>query len=105
MTIHETFLQAIHERKIVKLTFDSQEKGVIQRFCIPFDFGPSKRNLVPNPDRYHFYDLDSPEKSHNLSLLPDQIKNLEITDKTFEPSEYVHWTPNWFVARDWGNFS
>ena len=105
MTNHENFLQAIQEKRIVKVQFNSQEKGVIERICIPFDFGPSRRNLKTNPDRYHFYDLDSPEGSHTLSILPEQIISIETKDKNFDPANYIIWTPNWFIKRDWGIYS
>lgn len=105
MTNHEKFLQAIHERKIIKVKFNSYEKGIIERLCLPFDFGPSRRNLKVNPDRYHFYDLDSPEGSHTLSILPEQLISIEISNQSFNPAQYVTWVPNWFTQRDWGAFS
>ncbi|OGM93121.1 MAG: hypothetical protein A2561_03925 [Candidatus Staskawiczbacteria bacterium RIFOXYD1_FULL_32_13] len=107
MDIHNNFLKAIAELKFVKLRFNSQEKGIIERECIPFDFGPSRRNLSINPDRYHFYDLDSPEGTHNLSILPDQIISLEVLEQKFEPADYITWDPpyDWFIPRDWGKFS
>jgi len=37
--------------------------------------------------------------------LPEQLILIELTGDFFEPSEYVTWTPNWFVARDWGEYS
>ena len=105
MTNHEKFLQAIHEKKRIKIQFNSPKKGVIERLCIPFDFGPSRRNLEPNPDRYHLYDLDSPEGSHTLSILPEQLTSIEIINQSFEPAEYITWIPNWFIERDWDKFS
>jgi hypothetical protein len=105
MTNHEKFLQAIQEKRIVKVKFDTQGKGIIERICIPFDFGPSKRNLKTNPDRYHFYDLDSPEGSHTLSIIPEQLILIEFTDRTFDPANYITWTPNWFIVRNWGIYS
>ncbi len=104
MDKHDIFLRAIFEKKIVKAIVASQEKGLIERECIPFDYGPS-RKYKDGLDRYHFYDLDSPQGSHNLSILPDQLINVIITDRTFEPGDYVHWEPAWFVERDWGEYS
>lgn len=105
MAHHEKFLLALHEKKILNVEFKSKEKGVITRHCIPFDFGPSRRNLKVNPIRYHFYDLDSPDGSHTLSILPDQLVSIEVTETDFAPSDYVKWTPNWFIDRDWGSYS
>ena len=57
--INENFVQAIKEMKLVKVVFDSYEKGRITRICVPFDYGPSRR-YKDGKERYHFYDLDSP---------------------------------------------
>lgn len=105
MNMHNLFISAIHEKKIVKVSIDTKEKGVIERTCIPFDFGPSRRNLKVNPDRYHFYDLDSPEGSHNLSITRNQLTNIEKLEETFDPANYISWEPNWFIWRDWGDYS
>ena len=104
MALYDAFIKAINEKKIVKVKVDSVEKGVIVRNCIPFDFGPS-RLFNDGQNRFHFQDLDSPDGAHNLSVLPEQLLQLEITDKLFEPGDYVTWTPRWHVGRDWGIFS
>lgn len=103
--MHQKFVQAINEKKLVLLKFDSYEKGIISRTCVPFDFGPS-RKYKDGLNRYHFYDLDSPSSNHNLSILPAQIISIEILDKSFEPAKYVTWSPiRWFLKRDWGKCS
>jgi hypothetical protein len=100
----EVFLNALKTKKILTVTFTSKEKGTITRKCIPFDFGPS-RKYRDNLDRYHFYDLDSPDGQHNLSITPNQIINITSSDENFEPKDYVKWTPNWHIERNWGNYS
>jgi hypothetical protein len=102
--MYETFIEAINQKLIVLLTFNSKEKGVITRNCIPFDFGPSNR-YKDGRDRFHFLDLDSPDGKHNLSILPEQISNIEILNKEFDPSDYIKWTTNWHIPRDWGIYS
>jgi len=101
---HDDFIEAINNKDVVSVTVNSQEKGMIKRKCIPFDFGPSRR-YKDGKERYHFYDLDSPDGSHNLSILPEQLMDLSILGEHFEPGEYVTWTPKWYVSRDWGEFS
>lgn len=72
------------------------------RNCIPFDFGPSRR-IKDGVDRYHFWDLDSEEGPHNLSLVAEDIVEIARLEIVFDPAQYVTWTPtNWIVARDWG---
>ena len=105
MNDHNNFLQAISVKKYVQVKFNSQGKGIIQRLCVPFDFGPWRRKINPNPDRYHFYDLDSPDGKHNLSILPEQIISIDVTEQSFDPAVYIKWNPNWFIKRDWGIYS
>lgn len=103
---HQTFLQAIHEKKILKIRFDSFEKGVIERMCVPFDFAPSSRAKDPT-SKYQVYDLNSPSGKHNLAIFPDQIVLIEKTESEFDPSTYVTWSKPyvWVVKRDWGTYS
>ena len=103
--IKDSFLQAIREKKVVRIKFKSKEKGEVIRKCIPFDYGPSRREKI-KVDKFHFYDLDSPDGSHNLSIVGDQLLSLDILDETFNPATYVTWSPvQWFVKREWGRFS
>ena len=112
MEPNEHFLKAIHEKKVLRVKVNSDEKGIIIiiiiiiiRKCIPFDFGPSRR-YKDGLNRYHFWDLDSPEGSHTLSICPEQLLEIEILDEIFNPQDYVTWRSiNWFVKRDLGEFS
>lgn len=100
----DTFIDAIHKRMKIEIQFDSKSKGIITRSCIPFDYGPSNKSYDKS-DRYHFYDLNSPDGRHVLSILPEQLKAIKHIDDKFDPSEYVKWTPNWIIPRDWGIYS
>ena len=104
MAIYDVFIESIHGLRLVKIQCNSQEKGMIERICVPFDHGPSRR-YKDGLDRFHFYDLDSPDGKHNLSILPEQLIAIEILETLFDPETYVTWTPNWIVKRDWGRFS
>jgi hypothetical protein len=98
------FIQSINEKLILELTFNSIEKGLLKRKCIPFDFGPSRR-FRDKSQRYHFLVLDGPEGRHNLSILPMQIVKIELTQIHFDPINYVKWKPKWFINRNWGVYS
>lgn len=106
--MEEQFIGAIHSKNKIRLTFFSKEDGRnLVRTCAPMDFGPSRR-AIDQSDRYHFWDYDSDTKRHTLSLLSEQVINIEILPQTFEPSEFVTWdtsTSQWFVSRDWGIYS
>jgi hypothetical protein len=104
----ETFLNAIHGRKKVRLTFFSHEDArPLIRTCAPLDYGPSRR-AKEKIDRYHFWDFDSDTRVHVLSLNPTQVQKIEALDEDFEPSDFVTWDTKsspWFVKRDWGTYS
>jgi len=100
------FLNAIEQKNMIRVVLNTAEKGVIERECVPFDFGPSRR-YNDGYDRYHFFDLNSPDGAHNLSILPGQLIELEVLDVAFEPSHFVTWRPpyRWHIKRDWGIYS
>lgn len=98
---HDLFLQAIHEKKLVDLTFHSYEKGTITRKCVCYDYAPGNR-YKDGLMRYHFCDLDSPDGRHNLSILPQQVQAIKILGQNFDPGDYITWKANWSVTRDWG---
>src|SRR4051794_21211434 len=94
---HEVFTTGLTGLRRVSLTFFSREDGAhLMRSCAPMDFGPSRRTKDAS-DRYHLWDYDSDTRSHVLSLLPLQIVSIEATNHTFEPAEFVTWSPiEWF---------
>ena len=99
-----SFIEAIHQRKLIELTFLDSGGNIKTRVCVPFDYGPSSR-AKDKSDKYHFWDIDSPDGSHNLSLLQSSIIKIITLEQSFEPSKYVKWTPKWYIVRDWGLYS
>ena len=103
MDYYDLFINAIHDKKIIKVIEDTDEKGRIERTAIPYDFGKSKRgNLTENPDKYHMHHI---ETSHTVSILPSKIVSMELTGESFDPADYVTWETNWNIPRDWGDKS
>lgn len=105
---YQTFIAGIHNKTKVKLSFLSKEDGkVLVRLCAPMDFGPSRR-AKDKADRYHFWDYESDTKNHVLTLVPEQIDKIELTNTSFEPVEFITWDVQkspWFIKRNWGLFS
>lgn len=106
--MEDQFIQAIHDKKKVQLTFFSKEDGRnLTRLCAPMDHGPSRR-ATDKSDRYHLWDYESDKRNHTISLPPGQIVSLEVIDETFEPGEFITWDTQsspWFIPRDWGQYS
>ncbi|PRM92500.1 hypothetical protein CJ673_10455 [Aliarcobacter cryaerophilus] len=102
----EKFLQAIHEKKLVQVKFVAKSDNQLRdRKCVPFDYGASS-TAKDKSDKYHFYDLNSPNGRHNLPLFPNQIREIKILEnESFDPADYVKWEPTWIVERDWGQYS
>lgn len=100
-----SFVQAIHDKKMIELAFFSKEDGrILIRKCAPMDLGPSRR-AHDQSDRIHVWDYESDTVNHTLSLKPEQISSIRVLDETFEPGDFVKWTPRWFVRRNWGMYS
>ncbi|CAI2535493.1 Uncharacterised protein [Serratia ficaria] len=103
--MREKFIKAIHSRSKLRITFySSEDNAIITRLTAPMDYGPSRR-AHDKSDRFHFWDYESDKKNHVLSLRPEVIKTLVITDQIFHPREFVNWTPNWFIPRNWEQYS
>ncbi|CAL2082927.1 hypothetical protein [Tenacibaculum dicentrarchi] len=103
----ELFINAIHNKQKIKVTFFAKKYNEdITRICAPMDFGMSQgKNTKDKSEKYHLWDFESSSGGHTLPLKPDVIKNIEVLDINFEPSEFVTWNANWIVSRDWGQFS
>lgn len=100
------FIWAIYNKLVLKIAFYcNSQKEVITRRCIPFDYGPSRRYKDKTKRYYHVLDLDSSAGHHPLAILPENIIELEILKEEFDPKDFVHWTPQWIVPRDWGIYS
>jgi len=103
--MNKDFINAIHSKSKIQLTFFSKEdQGVLIRLCAPMDYGPSRRTKNQD-DRFHFWDYESDKKNHVLSLLPNQVVSMTVLEENFEPEEFISWETNWFVKRDWGVYS
>lgn len=103
--MHEIFLKAIHEKKKIEVAFFSKEDGrILERLCAPFDFGPSNK-YKDKSSRYHMFDYTSDKGSHVLSILPNQLKEITITNESFDPLVLVTWSPKWHIPRNWGSAS
>jgi len=104
----DKFTQAIHNKNKIRLTFYSKEDGTyITRKCAPMDYALSRR-YKDDLMRFHFWDFESDTRNHNLALLPNNIRNMEILNEVFDPNEFVTWSTQanpWSIKRDWGRYS
>jgi hypothetical protein len=97
----DTFIAAIHARQKLRVTFFSQkDRQVIVRTCAPVDYSPST-HARDQRNRFHFWDYEGHPRAHPLPLRAEYIRSIEPLPETFDPAEFVTWTPDWKVPRDW----
>lgn len=103
MNNHEKFLQAIQEKRVLLIKKYTEEKGIIERKCVPYDYAVG-RKFKDSIKRYWTWHIDTKHPSHAKS---EDIINIEILDEYFEPANYITWNPpyNWEIQRDWGTYS
>ncbi|HEX4418367.1 MAG TPA: dihydrofolate reductase family protein [Kofleriaceae bacterium] len=98
---HATFIQALHATRTLRVCFIAKKDNIQRtRTCAPLDFGPDRR-AKDQSNRYHFWDYDSDDGPHSLSVLPEQIVSMVIAGHIFNPVDIVTWVPDWTISRDW----
>ncbi|HWY34778.1 MAG TPA: hypothetical protein VNX68_09030 [Nitrosopumilaceae archaeon] len=104
-SFQDLFIQAINNTKLIKISFDYKEKGIISATAIPFDIGASSR-YKDEKIRYYFYIIDPKNEKPNIAILPEQLLEIEMLEKPFNPEEYITWKKiSWITKRDWGKYS
>ena len=86
---HPQFLAAIQDKKKVWVKFYSKaDNGVLERSCAPMDYGPGG-GTQDGLNRYWLWDYASDTGSHALSLLPQQIVDLQVLGEVFDPAQFI----------------
>lgn len=84
---HNIFVEAIRDKRKVKLTFLSNERGnKTDKLCGPIFYCAS----VTGKDSgcYYLWDFDSDTDNEFLGLLPSQIVSMELTEEPFDLVEF-----------------
>lgn len=103
--MEDQFVSAINDKKKVRVTFYSKkDQKSVTRTCAPMDIGPHS-SFPDRGDYFHVWDYDGASGPHPAPLKRDQIIDLETLSENFEPGDFVTWTPDWTVPRDWGVYS
>ena len=84
---HKHFIEAIHAKHKVCLRFYSlADSGVIDLVCAPMDYGPAA-GVQDGVNRYWLWDYTSNTGSPILGLRPDQVLDIRVLGKVFDPAE------------------
>ena len=85
---HERFIQAIREKRKVILTHFTGERDCnMTRICVPVDY--SLPDAEDNPGCYYVWDSEADVGGRLIALPIWQVKSMELSEETFDPSEYV----------------
>jgi hypothetical protein len=91
---HAQFIEAIKEKKKVWVRFYSKaDSGVLDRVCAPMDYAPGGE-LNDGLNRYWLWDYAGNPGSNTLSLVPQQIVDLQVLGEVFDPAQLVI-GPSW----------
>jgi hypothetical protein len=97
---HKQFIEAITEKKKVSVRFYSTaDSGVLDRICAPMDYGLGQ--VQDGLNRYWLWDYTSNTDSHILGLVPQQIVDLQMLGKVFDPTEFGVTPWPWSIPRAW----
>ena len=86
---HSQFVQAVEDSNKIRVQFYSKaDNGVLDRTCAPLKYGPGGE-VQDGLNRYWLWDYASDTGSHALSLLPQQIVDLQVLGEVFDPAQFI----------------
>src|SRR5438445_8240787 len=85
---HARFIEALRDRKKVRVQFHSRTDGVLDRVCAPMAYGPGGE-MSDGLNRYWLWDYESDTGACALGLMPQQIVDLQMLGETFDPAEFT----------------
>ncbi len=96
---HDIFVQAVKDSKKIELTFFSKEElSKTVKICVPIDYNPGRR-AKDRSHQYYFLLFEEDNSSYVLSLSPNQILDMQLTDHNFDITEITDWKIHWFTPR------
>lgn len=100
---HKTFIEAINTKRKVRVRFYSvADSGVVDRVCVPLDYGPGTGNQ-DGLNRYWLWDDSRNDGSQTVGLLPKEIVDLQLLGEPFDPAQFTSRSATWLTPRDWGD--
>lgn len=95
---HAQFLEAIHARKLLRISFYSApDSGVVDRECAPLAYAPAPDGKDP-ANRYWVWDSSGTAGANPLGLLPGQIVSVQVLGKDFDAAKLAIETPLWMTV-------
>jgi hypothetical protein len=102
---HDRFLEAIHERRKVRVRLYSvADSGVVDRVCAPLDYGLDAARQ-DGLNRYWLWDYAQKHGAESVALLPQEIVDLQMLGESFDSDPLHPIAGQWSIPRDWGTHS
>ena len=96
---HEIFAQGVKDGKKIELTFFTEEDLVkVVKICAPIDYNPGRR-ATDESSLYYFLSFEDDNSCYALSLSPNQIINMKLTEDSFDPEYIIDYDTRWFLER------
>ncbi len=89
---HAVFVQAIQDKRKVKLVFLSDAGGnKAEKLYGPMLYSPSFAGdeTGEETDCYYFWDFESGSDKHVLGFPSNKIVSMELTEQAFDPAEFI----------------
>ena len=84
---HQIFVEAIRDKKRIRLTFLRKENGdSTRKLCGPIFY--STPITGKDSGCYYLWDFESNTSNHFLGLSPSQIVSMELTEEPFDLVEF-----------------
>lgn len=100
---YSLFVQAINEKRKIKMLKKDKEWNIVEKYYIPRDFASWKKSK-DDVERYRNYNI---EDKHTSQTKQEDVIEIVILNETFDPDEYIDWSwpYNWSIKRDWWTYS
>lgn len=99
---HNEFLDAIRGKNLIRIVFYSlPDAGTVDRECAPLDYG-AESGIKDGLNRYWVWDPADTAGPNPLGLLPNQIVDVHVLGKNFDPVKLGLPSRPWSVEREWG---
>lgn len=99
---HAQFIDAIRDRKLIRIVYYSRpDAGTVDRECAPLDYG-LELGATDALNRYWIWDPAATAGANPLGLVPDQIVNVHVLGKDFDPGTLLNGITPPYVLHDWG---
>lgn len=100
---YSLFVQAINEKKKIKMIKKDKNGNIVEKYYIPRDFSAWSRSKTWI-EKYWNYNI---EDEHTSQTRQEDVIEITVLNETFNPADYIDWDwpYDWKIKRDWWIYS